>query len=303
MNMAGFFSRRRMGRTPLALAMGALWAMSPAVSAPLIAGPAGQATQQPPVFQSSVEVTSIDATVFDGKGQAPTDLQPSDFAVRISGLPRRVISAQWVPLALAPGKAPAPLPDGYSGNQNMTGGRLIVLAVDQPNIRFGGNLPLVKMLGDFLDRLEPSDRVAAVALGSGVVSTPLTSDREAVKQALARMNGESRPLEQGTHNIGVAEALQFEKHNTASAAGKRAQRLLRGDRHRSPRHRADGARERRADDHQAARAVRDACRDRRAENARAGVRRLSARGRGHGRARARRTRQRGSHRSVHPAAQ
>jgi VWFA-related protein len=213
MNTAGFFSRGRMGRAPLALAMAA------AVSAPLIAGPGGQAVQQPPVFQSSVEVTSIDATVFDSRGQAPTDLQPSDFAVRISGLPRRVVSAQWVPLALAPGNAPAPLPDGYSGNQNMTGGRLIVLAVDQPNIRFGGNLTLVKMLGDFLDRLEPSDRVAAVALGSSIVSTPLTSDREAVKQALARMNGESRPLEQGTHNIAVAEALQFEKHNTASMVG------------------------------------------------------------------------------------
>jgi VWFA-related protein len=213
MNTAGFFSRGRMGRAPLALAMAA--AVSALVSAGP-AGPAGQAAQQPPVFQSSVEVTSIDATVFDGKGHAPTDLQPSDFAVRISGLPRRVVSAQWVPLALAPGKAAAPLPDGYSGNENMTGGRLIVLAVDQPNIRFGGNLPLVKMLGDFLDRLEPSDRVAAVALGSGAVSTPLTSDREAVKQALARMNGESRSLEQGLHNIAVAEALQFEKHNTAA---------------------------------------------------------------------------------------
>jgi VWFA-related protein len=225
MKTAGFFSRGRIGCAPLALALGALGAlgaMSAAVSAPLIAGPAGpagQAPQQPPVFQSSVEVTSIDATVFDGRGQAPTDLQPSDFTVRISGLPRRVVSAQWVPLVLAPGKAPAPLPDGYSGNENMTGGRLIVLAVDQPNIGFGANLPLVKMLGDFLDRLEPSDRVAAVALGAGAVSTPLTSDREAVKQALARMSGESRPLEQGLHNIAVAEAVQFEKHNTASMVG------------------------------------------------------------------------------------
>ena len=161
-------------------------------------------------------MTSIDVTVFDGKGQAPTDLQPSDFTVRVGGSPRRVISAQWVPLATPPGKAPAPLPDGYSGNENMTGGRLIVLAVDQPNIRFGANLPLVKMIGDFLDHLEPSDRVAAVALGTGAASTPLTGDRELVKQAVARMSGEARPLEQGLHNIAIGEAVQFEKHNTTA---------------------------------------------------------------------------------------
>ena len=37
----------------------------------------------------------------------------------------------------APGR-PVFVPEGYSTNENSSGGRLIVLAVDQPNIRFGG---------------------------------------------------------------------------------------------------------------------------------------------------------------------
>ena len=215
MTTAGpFSSTGRLCRVLLVLATAA------AGVAPLIARDvAREPAQQPPVFQSSVEVTSIDVTVFDGKGHAPTDLQPSDFTVRVGGSPRRVISAQWVPLVTAPGKARAPLPDGYSGNENMTGGRLIVLAVDQPNLRFGSNLPLLKMIGDFLDHLEPSDRVAAVALGTSAVSTPLTGDRELVKQAVARMSGEARSSDQGLHNIGLGEAVQFGKHDTATILG------------------------------------------------------------------------------------
>src|SRR5580704_1854547 len=115
-----------------------------------VADPAARQTAR---FQSSVEVTSIDVTVLDASGRPPTDLQPSDFTVRVGGSPRRVVSAQWVPLAAPPGKAPAPLPEGYSGNENMTGGRLIVLAVDQPNLRVGGAVPLLKTVGSFLDRL------------------------------------------------------------------------------------------------------------------------------------------------------
>ena len=201
----------RLCRVLVALATAAA-GVAPVIARQAAGGPA----QQPPVFQSSVEVTSIDVTVVDGKGQAPADLQPSDFTVRVSGSTRRVVSAQWVPLTTTPGKAWAALPDGYSGNENMTGGRLIVLAVDQPNMRFGSNQPLLKMVGDFVDRLEPSDRVAAVALGTGAASTPLTGDRELVKQAIARMSGQARPLDQGLHNIALGEAVQFERHDTAT---------------------------------------------------------------------------------------
>ena len=88
-----------------------------------------------PVF-SVVEVTSLDVSVVDDWAGRSKDLATADFKVRIDGTPRRLVSAEWIP-SPAGGRPPAP-PDGYSTNESATGGRLIVLGVDQPNIRFGG---------------------------------------------------------------------------------------------------------------------------------------------------------------------
>jgi hypothetical protein len=97
------------------------------------------AQQEPPRFRASVEVTSLDISVVDDRGKPIAGLTPADFSVRFDGTQRKVVSAEWVSL-VADGKAPPPLPppDGYSSNESSTGGRLIVLAVDEPNIRPGG---------------------------------------------------------------------------------------------------------------------------------------------------------------------
>ena len=44
----------------------------------------------------------------------------------------------------APTAGAAAPPDGYSTNENATGGRLIVIAIDQPNIRFGGAMAIAR---------------------------------------------------------------------------------------------------------------------------------------------------------------
>jgi len=154
------------------------------------------AQQQPPPkpsFQSSVEVTSLDVTVVDDKGHPLQNLTPDDFVVKIDGGARRVVTAEWVPLAAAAGAAaPAP-PDGYSTNDSASGGRLIVIAIDQPNIRFGGAIGIAKAANAFVDRLSPSDRVAVAGIGVGAPATVFTSDRARVKQAISRMVGQKAP--------------------------------------------------------------------------------------------------------------
>ena len=92
-------------------------------------------------------------------GKTGPGLTPPISSVRIDGTQRKVVSAEWVSL-VADGKAPPPPPppDGYSSNESSTGGRLIVLAVDEPNIRFGGALAITKAANTFVDRLGPSDR-------------------------------------------------------------------------------------------------------------------------------------------------
>ena len=139
-----------------------------------------------PSFQSSVEVTSLDVNVVDDKGKPLVNLAPADFAVKIDGNTRRVLTAEWVPLVVAAGApAPPPPPDGYSTNESSTGGRLIIIAVDQPNIRFGGALAIAKAANAFVDKLTPSDRVAVAGIGAGAPATVFTSDRARITQNTA----------------------------------------------------------------------------------------------------------------------
>jgi VWFA-related protein len=170
--------------------------------------------QEPPRFKASVEVTSLDVAVVDDKGKPIAGLSPDDFTVRIDGAPRRVVSAEWVPLATdAKAPPPPPPPDGYSTNETSTGDRLVVLAIDEPNIRFGGALAISKAAAGFVDRLSPSDRIAVAGIGTGAPATPFTADRARVKSAIARMVGQKQAGKLGDlgHNIGVGEAMQIDR--------------------------------------------------------------------------------------------
>ena len=177
----------------------------------LITGTALAQPPQLPRFQASVEVTSVDVTVVDNGGRPVMNLQPGDFTVRVQGIARRVVSAEWVSLATPERSSAPPPPPGYSTNENATGGRLIVFLVDQPNIRFGGAVGIRAALNGFLDRLQPSDRVAAVGVGPGSPSTPFTADRERVKQVIARMVGQGAARNFGQYQIALSEAIAVQR--------------------------------------------------------------------------------------------
>jgi VWFA-related protein len=175
-----------------------------------------QAQQQTPSFRSGVEALPIDVTVVNGRSEPVRDLIASDFSVRLDGKPRRVISAQWIASAddrQTPGAAP--IPDGYASNERAAGGRLIVLVIDQPNIPFGEMRPMRTAIEAFIDRLSSSDRVAIVGFGTGAKSTTFLSDREQLKQALARLPGQQQRTGVGTgsHDLGVAAALAIDRND------------------------------------------------------------------------------------------
>ena len=155
--------------------------------------------QQPPRFQSGVEVVTVDVTAVDGDGRPVRGLRPADFLVDVDGQRRRVVSAQWIaltpeaPLALpgASRSAAVPLPAPYSSNDQPTGGRLIVLFIDRLNIRFEGMVALRPAIDGFIDRLQPSDRVALVIDGYGTSNNlAFTTDRERIKSAVGRIAGQ-----------------------------------------------------------------------------------------------------------------
>jgi hypothetical protein len=97
---------------------------------------AGQ-SQDAPRFRAGVDLLPIDVTVVDGQGRPVLDLGAGDFTVFVGGTPRKVVSAEWIPMS-GLREAPAETaPEGYSSNALAANGRLIVLAIDQPNIRAG----------------------------------------------------------------------------------------------------------------------------------------------------------------------
>ncbi len=147
---------------------------------------------QTPSFRAGVEALPLDVTVVDNGGQPIRDLLASDFAVRVDGRPRRIVSAQWVAANTAAVRStvePA-IPDGFVSNESAAGGRLIALVVDQPSIQFGEMRGIRDAIGAFIDRLSLSDRVAVVGLGQPSVSTPFTADKTQLKQAVERMPGQ-----------------------------------------------------------------------------------------------------------------
>jgi VWFA-related protein len=182
-------------------------ALAIAAAAPL----SGAALQQDlPRFRSAVDLTSIDVVVLDDRGKPLADLKPQDFVVRIDGKERAVATAQWVPLTTpGPTLAPPPPPEGYSTNENVTGGRLILIVVDEANIRTGGTLGIRNSVNAFIDRLQPSDRVAVVGIGQGAPSTPFTADRTVLKTAISRLTGQRQAALGLEHNIAISEALDI----------------------------------------------------------------------------------------------
>lgn len=226
---------RKSGHSVRALLLAALaWALTVSGT-----GSALDAQQQPPPkpsFQSSVEVTSLDVSVVDDRGKPLKDLAPADFNVRIDGNPRRVVSAEWIPLTEPAGAPAPPPPDGYTTNDSATGGRLIVLAVDQPNIRFGGASAIARAANGFIDRLAPSDRIAVAGFGVGAPSTPFTADRERVKRAIGRMVGQkqvNRSIDRQL-NIALFEAQAIDKGDSATLASVQARECQATGGDRSP---------------------------------------------------------------------
>lgn len=170
-----------------------------------------RAQDQPPRFRSGVEVTSLDVSVVDDRGRPIAGLTADDFNVKIDGTARRVVSADWVSLTTPEGPKPPPPPEGYSSNEGGSGGRLILLVIDQPNIRFGGAVGIRSAVTGFIDRLQPSDRVAVVGIGAGSPSVPFTLDRERVKRAVEQMPGQRNATRGNVYNIAMSEAMAIRR--------------------------------------------------------------------------------------------
>ena len=153
---------------------------------------AAQTAQQRPTFRAGVDLIEVDVTVVDGDFHPITDLQASDFIVTIDGESRRVAQAQYV--SLQPPEAsemvfpPVPEEIFSSSNTDQAPGRLILIAVDEESILFGEGRHVMRAGGEFVDSLNPADRVGLAAVPHGV-HIDFTSDHDRVRREVESLSG------------------------------------------------------------------------------------------------------------------
>jgi len=182
---------------------------SAAVFLALLAATSAVSSQQsPPRFRSSVDVIPVDVTVLDNSGRPVEGLSASDFNVRVDGELRRVVSVDFVSYSSARRTiADAAPPEGYVSNEISGDGRLIVIAIDQPNILFTAFRPIQDAVNAFIDRLRPADRVAVIGFGLSAPSISFTSDFAKAKNAVAHMPGQQT----GDRGMGLTTALEIDR--------------------------------------------------------------------------------------------
>ncbi len=186
-----------------------------------VAALSGVRAAAPQVFHSGVELIVVDVSVVDRNGQPTSTLRPEQFEVTLDGMPRRVVSADFIDLRPEPGPSQptsgstAALHAFYSSNatQGSTArsGRLVILAIDQSSFRPAGAMAAIESTRKFLDRLQPGDRVGLVAFPLPGPSVAPTTDRAAVRAALGKVIGTAVPASSlagpTRFNISVSEAL------------------------------------------------------------------------------------------------
>ena len=199
-------------RTPIAsfaaviLAAATLAAQAP--QAPVV-------PQTPQVFRTGVELLTVDITAIDNStGRQVTDLAAGDFVVEVDGNPRQVATSEYVRsvdrlrVVGAPRKE-VPKPDETFFSSNVKGapsGRLIVILVDQGNIRLGAARSSMNSAVKFVDTLEPEDRVAVIAVPGPGELVDFTTDHDKVREALLRIVGQADPIKV-RFNISITEAM------------------------------------------------------------------------------------------------
>ncbi|HEX6164657.1 MAG TPA: VWA domain-containing protein [Vicinamibacterales bacterium] len=179
---------------------------------------------QAPVFRSGVDLISVDITALDGNGRQVTDLTAADLQVEIDGDRRQVSSVEYIrsvdPRRVIGAPAKVVVPDETFSSSNAKGaprGRLIVLLIDQGNIRTGAARSSMNSAKKFVDTLTPEDRVAVIAVPGPGELVDFTTNHDRVREALLRVVGTADPLK-SRFNLSVTEAMALYMNSDAQLA-------------------------------------------------------------------------------------
>jgi VWFA-related protein len=158
------------------------------------------------VFRSGVDLMTLDATVIASNGQPASDLDASEFHLKVDGRPRRVVSAHFVRQTPSDQRVPRAV-GHFSSNEFSDPGRFVVVAIDEPHVRRTEGRSALQGAANFIDRLDPLDRVAVIGLARGG-KLEFTRDRVAARSRLNSLTGQGDPAFL-RFNIGLLEAVEI----------------------------------------------------------------------------------------------
>jgi VWFA-related protein len=169
------------------------------------------APQQQPVFRSSVDLIAVDVQVVDPEGNPIDQLGPGAFEVSIEGKKRRVISAEFVALDPTVGSpqtgSAAATPVSAGQPEGPENGRTIILAFDNGSFDAGSARGPALALGQFLQQLDPQDRVGLYVF-PGTSWIPPTTQRVPLRLRLEQTVGE-RQLVRSFFNLKPFEIVDI----------------------------------------------------------------------------------------------
>lgn len=189
------------------------------LAAGLAASAGAQTPPQDPqprtTFKSSVDVVPVDVNVVDRNGRPVSDLTAADFALAVDNKSRKIVSAQFVGVSRT--SEPEPAPASFSSNASATGGRLIMIVIDQGNIGAARGKYAVDAASRFISRLSKSDRVGLFAIPGAGPQIDFTANHALVQTLLQKIVGQAQ-ADHGIHKIGLAEALALERGDEQTIA-------------------------------------------------------------------------------------
>ena len=160
----------------------------------------------------------------DGSGRPARDLAPADFRVEVAGQPRRVVSAEFVPVGQEPDEPSAASDQGFTTNETARPGRLVLLVVDTANIAIGKGRDEIAAASRMLDRLGATDRVGLLTIPSSGPREEFTTDRERIRAALANVVGRGRT---SGKSLSLVEALSCSEDEGVTSKERCAQAIQR----------------------------------------------------------------------------
>jgi hypothetical protein len=140
-------------------------------------------------------LVTVDFRVLARDGSPVIDLKPEEVALKVGGRDREVVALELVNAAGGATSGETALTPPFVTNVPPSGGRLVMLLVDEESIPPGHTEPVKDALNQLVAALSPGDRVGLRALKGGVTTTKPTVRRDRVLAAINALEGRSTPTE------------------------------------------------------------------------------------------------------------